>query len=81
MNHSTFVFRNQLALFKREKGMLIFYLLCIAVIGILVPIFLHSIESSLTMAALLTVMFLKPLLSDSLAGERERKTLESLLSS
>ncbi len=80
MNQSASVFRIQFALFKREKGMLIFYLLCTAVIGIVVPSFLHSMESSLTTALLLTVLFLKPLLSDSLAGERERKTLESLLS-
>lgn len=80
MKPSTSVFRIQLALFKREKGMLIFYFLCVGIMGIIIPIFLHSIESSLTMAVLLIVMFLKPLLSDSLAGERERKTLESLLS-
>lgn len=80
MNQSASVFRIQFALFKREKGMLIFYLLCTAVIGIVVPSFLHSMESCLTMALLLTVMYLKPLLSDSLAGERERRTLESLLS-
>lgn len=80
MNHSASVFRIQLALFRREKGMMVFYLICIAIVGTVVPIFLHSMESALTMAALLTVVFLKPILSDSLAGEREKKTLESLLS-
>ncbi|MGL5437917.1 MAG: hypothetical protein ACRDBO_21490 [Lachnospiraceae bacterium] len=80
MNHSASVFRIQFNLFRRERGMMIFYLLCIAIAGIAVPIFLHSMESTLPMAALLTVMFLKPILSDSLAGEREKKTLESLLS-
>ena len=79
MNHSASVFRIQLALFKREKGMQIFYLMCIAIVGIAIPFLLHSMESTLSLAALLTVMFLKPILSDSLAGERERKTLEPLL--
>ncbi|MBE5968320.1 MAG: hypothetical protein E7255_15430 [Lachnospiraceae bacterium] len=79
MKQSGYVFRMQLSQFKREKGMLIFYAICIILIGILVPFFLHSITTSLIMAAFLTIMFLKPMLSDSMAGERERKTLESLL--
>ena len=80
MKQSGYVFRMQLSQFKRERGMIIFYIACLAVIGILVPFFLHNINTSLIMAAFLTIMFLKPMLSDSLAGERERKTLESLLS-
>jgi len=80
MKHSSLVFRVQLAMFKREKGMLVFYLLCIAVMGIIIPIIFHSMESIMPLIVFMTMMFLKPLLSDSLAGERERKTLESLLS-
>lgn len=81
MSKSVIVFRNQLAQFKCEKGMIFFYCLAIAIMGIVVPIFLRGVESSLTMAALLTATFLKPILADSLAGEREHRTLETLLSS
>lgn len=81
MNKSNLVFRFQFAQFKRERGMMVFYCLSVLIIGIIVPLFLRRIESSLTMAALLTAMFLKPILSDSLTGEREHRTLETLLSS
>ena len=81
MNKPILVFRIQIAQFIREKGMIAFYLLSILIIGILVPIFVSRVESSLAMAALLTIMYLKPLLSDSLSGEREHRTLETLLSS
>jgi len=81
MSNTTLVFCNQLAQFKREKGMLFFYCLSIVIMGVVVPFFIKGIESSLTMAALLTATFLKPTLSDSVAGEREHRTLETLLSS
>jgi ABC-type Na+ efflux pump permease subunit len=81
MSNSILVFRNQFAQFKREKGMLFFYCLSIAIMGVVVPIFIQGIESSLTMAALLTAAYLKPILSDSVTGEREHRTLETLLSS
>ncbi|MDR2889761.1 MAG: ABC transporter permease subunit [Lachnospiraceae bacterium] len=81
MNHSTLVLQIQLARFKREKGMLIFYGLTIVIVGIIVPMAMGGMGSSLTMAALLTTTFLKPLLSDSVAGERDHRTLEPLLSS
>lgn len=80
MSRAALVFRVQFALFKREKGMLLFYLLCGAVVGIAVPLFYHSMEFIIPMAVFFPVIFLKPLLADSLAGERERETLESLLS-
>ena len=80
MRQSGYVFRVQLSEFMQEKGMIVFYIVCVAVAGIIVPFFLHGVETSLTIAALFTVMFLKPIISDSMAGERERKTLESLLS-
>jgi len=81
MSSSILVFRYQFAQFKREKGMFFFYCLTIAIMGIVLPIFMRGIESSLTTAALLTATFLKPTLSDSVAGEREHRTLETLLSS
>jgi ABC-type Na+ efflux pump permease subunit len=81
MNEPILVFRNRFAQFKREKGMVFFYCLSIAIIGVVVPVFMRGVELSLTMAALLTATFLKPILSDSLAGEREHRTLETLLSS
>ena len=80
MKQSSLAFRIQLTLFIREKGMLIFYLISIAVLGVAAPFFLHSVESVLPMAALFTVLYIKPIVADSLAGERERRTLESLLS-
>lgn len=79
MNPSYLVFRMQITQLKREKGMLGFYCFCIAVIGIVIPIF-FNIDTVLITTILFTVVFLKPILSDSLAGERERKTFESLLS-
>lgn len=81
MKQSYAIFRNQLALFKCEKGMLVFYFICVTLVGIIYPLFFHNIESAISMSALLTVMFLKPILADSLASEREKKTLEPLLSS
>ncbi len=81
MNISKLVFRNQFAQFKREKGMLIFYGLSLVCIGIILPFFLHGAETLFTMAALFTALYLRPLLADSLAGEREHRTLEALLSS
>lgn len=68
MSKSRLIFRNQFTLFRQEKGMIVFYLLSIAVMGIIVPMFMRGIESALTMAAFLTVMFLKPMLSDCLGG-------------
>jgi len=81
MNGSILVFRNRFAQFKQEKGMLLFYCFIIAIMGIVVPFFRHELISSLTAAALLTAAFLNPILSDSMAGDRERRTLETLLSS
>lgn len=81
MSKSGAVFRNQFALFRREKGMIVFYLLSIIIIGVIVPAFVRNVESALSFAAFLTAMYLKPMLADSLAGEREHKTLETLLSS
>lgn len=81
MKRSYPVFRAACAEFIREKGMLLFYSISIAITGIIVPIVMQGIEASLTIAALLTAILLRPLLSDSLAGEREHRTLETLLSS
>ncbi|MDR1101237.1 MAG: ABC transporter permease subunit [Clostridiales bacterium] len=81
MSKSNLVFRIQFAGFMREKGMIVFYCLSIAIIGVVAPLFLRGATSSLTMTAVFAVLFLKPILADSLAGARERRTLEPLLSS
>ncbi|CQR56377.1 ABC transporter permease family protein [Paenibacillus riograndensis] len=81
MTRSYPVFRAACEEFSREKGMLLFYGLSIAITGIIIPILTQGIEASLTIGALLTAILLRPLLSDSLAGEREHRTLETLLSS
>ena len=60
--------------------MLIFYLICMLLIGVALPLCSLGMETILIITAMFTVMFLKPMLSDMMAGERERKTLESLLS-
>ncbi len=80
MKKSRPFFRLQRSLFLQEKGMLAFYFLCMVIIGIVLPLFSIGFETLLVMAAMFTVMFLKPMLSDMAAGERERKILESLLS-
>jgi ABC-type Na+ efflux pump permease subunit len=69
-----------LAQLTREKGALLLYATCAIVIGVVVPFFSRDITIPLTMAAAITTVFLSPLLADSMAGEREKKTLESLLS-
>lgn len=81
MIQSNPVFRLHMKQFKKEKGMMVFYSLSIIIVGIMIPLFYEKVESSLTIAAFLTAVFLRPLLSDSVAGEREHRTLETLLSS
>ncbi|MFD1906154.1 AAA family ATPase [Paenibacillus rhizoplanae] len=81
MNRSYPVVRMQCAEFTSDKGMLFFYGLSIGITGIIVPIFMHGVEVSLSLAALLTAILVRPMLSDSIAGEREHRTLETLLSS
>jgi|GEM_PF-4584724 len=78
---SRYVFRNQFALFRREKGMVLFYLFTVIIVGVIVPIFARGAGTSLTVAAFLTAAYLKLMLSDSMVGEREHRTLETLLSS
>ncbi len=80
MRHAGPVFKTQCKLFLCDKGMLVFYLAGILVSGVAVPFFSRSPATSFTVAAFFTTMFLKPLLAESLAGEREKKTLEPLLS-
>lgn len=81
MNRSYPVVRMKCAEFTSDKGMLFFYGLSIGITGIIVPIFMHGVEVSLSLAALLTAILVRPMLSDSIAGEREHRTLETLLSS
>ena len=74
------VFRNQGKVFLRDRGMMVFYLLAVLVIGIAVPFFGEGILYSLSFAAFMTATFVTPILADGMAGEREKRTLESLLS-
>lgn len=80
MKQITAVFHNQVKVFLRDKGMMIFYLLAIVLIGIAVPFFGRGILYSLSFATLMTATFVTPILADGMAGEREKRTLESLLS-
>ncbi|MDR0220027.1 MAG: ABC transporter permease subunit [Lachnospiraceae bacterium] len=80
MKQSNIVFRMALTQLTRERGMMIFYALCAVAIGIVVPFFTRDLQRPLTIATLLTTVILRQLLADSLAGERENKTLEALLS-
>ncbi|MCR1897492.1 hypothetical protein NSA47_00615 [Irregularibacter muris] len=80
MSKTFVVFRNQLTLFFSDRGMLIFYFLAALLTGGSVPFFIRDMATCIYFAMLLTVTLLIPLLADSLAGEREKKTLESLLS-
>ena len=74
------VFNNQLKLFARDKGLFIFYALFLIICGIIQPLLTKSFASSLPSAAFFTLTLVTHMLSDSVAGERERKTLETLLS-
>lgn len=74
------VFHHQLKLFRQEKGMQVYYLIAILILGYISPVFLHNLQTSTTMTVITVIMLLKPLLVDSFATEKEQKTLESLLS-
>lgn len=80
MNKVFVIFRNQVSMFLSDKGMLVFYFLSALVTGVLVPLFSRSITTCLSFGIVLTGTFLIPILADSMAGEREKKTLEALLS-
>lgn len=80
MKHSNLVFCIQYKLFIQDKGMLIFYLLLALIMGFLVPTFYKGIETIILFLSMITIMLTKPILADSLASEREHKTLESILS-
>lgn len=74
------VFTHQRKLFFKDKGMFLFYLGEILVLGIIVPIFIHNLMTQITLAMFMTVTVQKQWAAESIAGERENKTLESLLS-
>ena len=77
MKQTVVVFNAQRALFFKDRGMLLFYLAGIPLVGLLAAL----LQTGLVLTLTLTTVFLTPLLADSLAGEREKKTLESLLAS
>lgn len=80
MNKTFVVFRNELTLFFTDKGMLTFYFIASLLTGGGVPFFIKDMATCISFAGFLTITFLIPLLADSLAGEREKRTLESILS-
>lgn len=75
------VIRNQWKRFVIEKGMLFFYAVSILVFGVILPYFLKDFQKSFSFSVIITIMVAKPILADSVASEREKKTLESILSS
>ena len=75
------VIKNQWKHFIVDKGMIFFYIISIIIVGLIAPYFMKNFQTSFTIIAVLTIMVSKPLISDSVASEREKKTLESVLSS
>ncbi|MHC5248088.1 hypothetical protein [Enterococcus sp. LJL90] len=74
------VVRTQRKLFFQDKGMLVFYGVTILGLGIVLPLFIKSITAQLTLVTFMTTTLQKQWTAESIAGERENKTLESLLS-
>lgn len=70
----------QRKLFFKDKGILVFYALGILVIGGIFPLFFKSIVSQMTLALFMCVTMQKQWAAESVAGERENETLESLMS-
>lgn len=80
MKQASIIIAHQWKLFFKDKGMLLFYLGSIILLGIVWPILFKEIISSLTLAVFMTVTLQKQWTAESMAGERENRTLESLLS-
>lgn len=80
MNKVSFIIGNQRKLFFKDKGMLLFYAGSIVLLGIAFPIIFDSTSTQLMLAAFMTVTLQKQWGAESVAGERENRTLESLLS-
>lgn len=75
------VMATQRKLFFRDKGMLLFYALGILALGGVFPLFFPDITPQLTLAMFLCVTMQKQWTAESVAGEREGGTLESLMAS
>lgn len=75
------IINNQWKRFVIEKGMLFFYVVSILLFGIMIPYFVKDFQKSFYTCVVITIMMAKPILADSVASEREKKTLESILSS
>lgn len=75
------VIHNHWKRFVIEKGMLFFYGVSILLAGVVIPYFVQGFQTSISIIVVLTIMVSKPILADSVASEREKKTLESVLSS
>ena len=80
MKQTGFVLRHQCRLFLQDKGMLLFYLGGIAIFGILFPLLSRNAGSVFSLAIFATLSLQKQWNAESVAGERENRTLESLLS-
>ncbi|MHC5218333.1 hypothetical protein ACYSNR_16985 [Enterococcus sp. LJL128] len=73
------VMRTQRKLFFKDKGLLIFYGLSILGIGGVFPLFFKELALQFTLAVFMCVTMQKQWTAESIAGEREAGTLESVM--
>lgn len=81
MSKISAVMKTQRKLFFKDKGMLLFYGLGVVGFGVVFPLIFKNILSQLTLVMFMCVTMQKQWTAESVAGEREAKTLESVLSS
>ncbi|MEK3861995.1 hypothetical protein MHH60_00800 [Paenibacillus sp. FSL H7-0716] len=81
MNEIEIVFRMQLKEYFKDKGALIFHLCAVVLIGIVAPVFRMNDTVLLSASILFPLILLKQWTANSFAGEKEMKTIETLLSS
>ncbi|WP_339271101.1 hypothetical protein MKY19_13875 [Paenibacillus sp. FSL R5-0744] len=81
MNEIETVFRMQIKEYFKDKGALIFHLCAVVLIGIVAPVFQMNDTVLLSGSILFPLTLLKQWTANSFAGEKEMKTIETLLSS
>lgn len=81
MNEIEIVFRMQIKEYFKDKGALIFHLCAVVLIGIVAPVFRMNDTVLLSGSILFPLILLKQWTANSFAGEKEMKTIETLLSS
>lgn len=81
MNEIETVFRMQKKEYFKDKGALIFHLCAVVLIGIVAPVFRMNDTVLLSGSILFPLTLLKQWTANSFAGEKEMKTIETLLSS